>query len=380
VTDRSSHPADEAGARPGRAGGNQRLAVPTELLRAIGAWTAALALYLLILVMGRKGPLPASWGTHPASAALMLGALGVLWGGLFAAVNRWSDRPQVRSRSFVFLLGVKLAVMLLATALTALASSLANVALGAQQAGTWISSSVEFLGSGRVVPLLLYVGVVTLVLGFARQVSIMVGPRVLRNVMLGYYRRPRAEERVFLFLDLNGSTRHAERLGHERYCRLIQDCFRDLTEAAVRHDAEIYQYVGDEAVLTWWPEAAARDGNCVRVLADFDRTLDERAAHYLSEYGEVPRFKAGVNAGVVMAAEIGVVKRDIVYLSEVLHIAARIQSQCNPLGRRLLISRAVRELLPATPDLAIEAIGEVELRGRGGRVEIFAVGPAPLRA
>lgn len=346
-----------------------------EVVRSIVAWTAALALYLLILVMGRKGPLPASWGTHPLSAAVMLAILGALWGGLFAAMNRWSERASVRTRPIAFVLAVQVAVMLVATALTALASSLANVVVGSQQADAWLAASIEFLGSGRVVPLLVYVGVVTLALGFARQVARMVGPRVLRNVMLGYYRRPRAEERVFLFLDLTGSTRHAERLGHERYCQLIQDCFRDLTEAAVRHGAEIYQYVGDEAVLTWWPDDAARDGNCVRVLEAFHATLDARAEHYLAHYGEVPRFKAGVNAGTVMAAEIGVVKRDIVYLSEVLHVAARIQSQCNPLGKRLLISRAVRDLLPAAPDLAVEAIGEVELRGRDGRVEIFAVEP-----
>lgn len=345
------------------------------VLRSIAAWTASFALYLLILLLGRKGPPPASWATHPGVAVTMVVALGALWGALFAGVNRWSDRPAVRARSFAFILGVKLAVMLVATALTALVASLGNVAVGTEEADAWLASSVEFLGSGRVIPLLAYVGVVTLGLSFARQVSIMVGPRVLRNVMLGYYRHPRSEERVFLFLDLKGSTTHAERLGHERYCRLIQDCFRDLTEAAVRRAAEIYQYVGDEAVLTWLPADAARDGNCVRVLADFDRTLDERAAHYLAEYGEVPRFKAGINAGVVMAAEIGVVKRDIVYLSEVLHVAARIQAQCNPLGRRLLISRAVRELLPATPDLVIDAIGEVELRGRSGRVEVFAVEP-----
>lgn len=346
-----------------------------ELARSIAAWTAALALYLLILVMGRKGPPPPSWGTHPAAVVVMLATLGVLWGGLFAAVSRWSDRAEVRSRPVVLLLSVQLAVMLAATALTALASSLANVAVGTSEADAWLASSVEFLGSERVVPLLAYVGVFTLVLGFARQVSLMVGPRVLRNVLLGYYRRPRREDRVFLFLDLNGSTRHAERLGHERYCELIQDCFRDLTDATVRHGGEIYQYVGDEAVLTWWPEDAAREGNCVRVLTTFHQALDARAEHYLARYGEVPRFKAGINTGTVMAAEIGVVKRDIVYLSEVLHVAARIQSQCNPLGKRLLISRAVRDLLPATPDLAFEALGEIELRGRSGRVEIFAVEP-----
>lgn len=201
----------------------------------------------------------------------------------------------------------------------------------------------------------------------------MVGPRVLWNLIRGKYHTPRSEPRVFLFLDLKDSTTHAERLGHERYCRLIQDCFRDLTDTAIRHDVEIYQYVGDEAVLTWIPEDAVRDANCVRAFFDFDAALKARATHYEEHYGIVPSFKAGVNAGEVMAAEVGVVKRDIVYLSDVLNVAARIQGKCNELGKRLLVSQRVVEMLTLPSDLSIEPIGAVDLRGRESQVEICSV-------
>ena len=55
--------------------------------------------------------------------------------------------------------------------------------------------------------------------------------------------------------------------------------------------------------------------------------------HHVKTYGDpakygyhkfVPQFKAGANVGPVPAAEVGVVKRDILYLSEILHVAARI--------------------------------------------------------
>ena len=40
--------------------------------------------------------------------------------------------------------------------------------------------------------------------------------------MAGVYHRPTAEERIFLFLDLEGSTQLAERLGIARYFELLR--------------------------------------------------------------------------------------------------------------------------------------------------------------
>jgi adenylate cyclase len=43
-----------------------------------------------------------------------------------------------------------------------------------------------------------------------------------------------------MFLDLKGSTTHAERLGHVQFSELIQDCFIDLT-VVIDHQALVYQ-------------------------------------------------------------------------------------------------------------------------------------------
>jgi adenylate cyclase len=88
----------------------------------------------------------------------------------------------------------------------------------------------------------------------------------------------------------------------------------------------------------------------------------------------VPQFKAGVNIGPVTAAEIGVLKRDIAYFSDVLNTAARIQSKCNEYGKRLLISGALRKALAAIPDLpAMERLGDIPLKGKEAPVEVYAV-------
>ena len=58
----------------------------------------------------------------------------------------------------------------------------------------------------------------------------------------------------------------------------------------------------------------------------------------MSCYGTMPQLVAGVNAGLVTVAEIGDIKPNITYLSDVLNTAARIQDQCERFDKPLLIS------------------------------------------
>jgi len=192
------------------------------------------------------------------------------------------------------------------------------------------------------------------------------------NLLVGRYRMPAEEVRAFMFLDLKGSTTIAEQLEHSLYSRLIQDCFRDLTGTLLDTRAEVYQYVGDEAVLSWPVEIAAENANCVRAYFEFTGVLERRRAHYLRAYGLVPVFKAGVNLGRVTVVEVGVLKRAIVYHSDVLNTAARVQALCNEHGKSLLITDAVKDRLAGSP-YRFDFIGDIVLRGKAKAVGVYSV-------
>ena len=119
-----------------------------------------------------------------------------------------------------------------------------------------------------------------------------------------------------MFLDLRSSTTIAEKLGHEKYSRLMQDCFNDLG-VVIENDAEIYQYVGDEAVLTWSMEGGLKDQNCIRAFFTFKERLERKSEYYQSTYGVQPEFKAGVNGGSVIVTEVGKYKKEIAYYGDV---------------------------------------------------------------
>jgi len=80
-----------------------------------------------------------------------------------------------------------------------------------------------------------------------------------------------------------------------------------------------------------------------------------------------------VHSGHVTAAEIGDIKRDIAYLSDVLNTAARIQAECNMYEKNLLISRDVKNLLPEDNQVTFVPLGFASLRGKEAKVEIFGV-------
>ncbi len=69
--------------------------------------------------------------------------------------------------------------------------------------------------------------------------------------MRGRYHRPRAEERFFLFIDIVGSTPVAEKLGALSVHRYLDRIFQAASDPVDDYRGEVYQYVGDEMVVTW---------------------------------------------------------------------------------------------------------------------------------
>jgi len=343
------------------------------LLVSVVAWIAAIGLYLLVRFFGTQDTM--DWATTPRALALLTLAVGSVFGVLYWLIGLLAGSKLLRRRSYGFTIAFKSAGLFLTACLIVLISRVAAYLQGNIPADQILPSFVARLGHSAAIAFFVYVTVVAVVFSFVRQMWVMMGGRMLFNLLLGKYHLPKEEHRVFMFLDMKDSTTHAERLGHEKYCRLVQDCFAELTDSALAHEVEIYQYAGDEAILTWRVDDGLRNANCIEVFFAFDRALQGKADYYSRRYGLVPQFKAGVNLGPVMAAEVGVLKRDIAYFSDVLNAAARIQSKCNEYGRRLLISGELRSMLPgeARPR-TMERIGDIALKGKQALVEIYAVG------
>jgi adenylate cyclase len=213
-----------------------------------------------------------------------------------------------------------------------------------------------------------------LLINMIRQMSRMLGQNVLVNMIVGKYTDPVEEERIFMFLDLDASTTIAERLGNIRYHNLLDDYVFDITKPILDCGGEIYQYVGDEVVVTWSPDHRNPSIECINCFFRISETMDRLSPDYQEKYGFVPGFKAGFHCGTVVAGQIGDVKKEIVFQGDVVNTASRIKETCGSLGVKMLVSRELLDKLPLenSPYKSLR-VGSFLLKGKEREVELFSV-------
>ena len=176
-----------------------------------------------------------------------------------------------------------------------------------------------------------------------------------------------------MFLDMKSSTTIAEQLGHVRFYSLLNELFHEISQPVLQTKAEIYQYVGDEVILTWEMEHGLKDSNCLKTFFMFRESLLRNSQNYFKNFGVKPEFKAGLHFGKVISAQIGDIKREIVYNGDVLNTAARIQSECNKYQRDCLVSGILMNRLKQMDGFKWERIDAVKLRGKETQVELYSV-------
>jgi len=237
----------------------------------------------------------------------------------------------------------------------------------------------RFLASFRERHLLLalpFFVVVAVAVQFVIQMNRIVGANVLRYFATGVYHRPKTEERVFLFLDLEGSTQLAERLGSERYFELLRRVVDDLTDPVLEAEGEIYQYAGDEVVITWPLARGVRAANCVRCFFAVSAVITGQAERYRREFGAVPRFRGGLHGGRVTGGELGDLRRQIVFVGDILNTAARLEEHAKRAGLDLVASGAVLERLTLPDGVKATRCGELALRGKEAPVTAYGLAGA----
>lgn len=282
-------------------------------------------------------------------------------------------RTRFRRLGFLAHLGVKSLIILVLMYVAFVVLNLLDVWIE----GIGWAAYFRAITEPRLIPTLLEALGVVAVLLFFVQLDRLLGPGVLLGYVTGRYHRPRREERIFMFLDLKGSTDLADSMEPDRYFRFLHRYFAEMSEPILATGAEVYQYVGDEVVLTWKMKQGLEEAGCVRVFFLIEDQVRAQQEAFVTEFGVAPEFKAGLHAGEVIVAEIGELKREVVYNGDVLNTAARIQALCNPLERRLLISGDLVSRLNLGPEVIVEDLGEVALRGKRDALPLFSITRRP---
>ena len=222
-----------------------------------------------------------------------------------------------------------------------------------------------------------------LILGYGLlvlQMSRLVGQRTLRDIVFGRYHRSRAEERFFLFVDIIGSTSLAERIGPEAIHRFLGEVFRLASDPIDDCRGEVYQYVGDEIVMTWTVAAGRGRARPLACFFAIEQALQRSAPQFEREFGVVPGLRAALHAGPVITGEVGGSRRAIVFHGDVMNTTSRIEQATRDLERQFLVSEGALERLDDLDGFALEDLGPQRLRGRTATVHVYAVTAKPSTA
>jgi len=213
---------------------------------------------------------------------------------------------------------------------------------------------------------------VAFTLSFAVRVQALIGGRVLFNFLLGRYHRPIREARVFMFLDLVGSTRLSEELGDVRVQEFIGRFFFDIARPIAEHGGETYRYIGDEVVVSWPMDRALTGARCIACVLAIDRLVARLADDYSREFGTVPSYRIGMHGGPVVVSEIGDDRRAIVYFGETLGIAVALRGHCKRVGRDLLLSAELYHHFELPRGVTGEPVEPLVVSG-GERISVYAL-------
>jgi len=242
-----------------------------------------------------------------------------------------------------------------------------------------ISSSIQsgqlflLLGFGPGWSLYFYIlAIATLTMIFI-QIAKVIGPRILGNMLIGRYHNPVEERRIFLFIDLIGSTALARQLGDLGVQHLLTRFFFDMGRPVAENGGEIHAYVGDEAIITWPFRTGADQGNCIRCFFAVQDVLTANAQTYESQFGVRPQIRAGLHGGPVIVSECGDTKKSIVYFGDTMNTSARLEGEAKRLEKDLVISADLLQAIHLPTEIVTENLSEVTLRGHDSPTALFAL-------
>jgi adenylate cyclase len=234
----------------------------------------------------------------------------------------------IKCISVIFVVLVLICLRFLVTILVGNSVSFANVKI---EWWTYLTASNFIIDIG-VIKCLLIINTILIY-----QLGQKYTPRFFINILLGKYVIPKEEERIIMFIDLRDSTPISEQLGHKKYFLFIRDFINTVSNAALQCGADIYQYVGDEIIVTW-PKQKTTSQKCIQTLILARKYLGKQEKYFKLQYGFVPEFRAGIHIGKVTIGEIGILKKDIAMSGEAMNTTARIRSACNELNQKHIVS------------------------------------------
>lgn len=146
-----------------------------------------------------------------------------------------------------------------------------------------------------------------------------------------------------------------------------------MTEPLLLTKGRVFQYCGDEMVVVWNEDTGSKNNNVLKFVFYAEEVIRKEKEKYISRFGILPEFKAGLHYGETIVNEVGDLKREIVYHGDLINTASRIRSACKAMNKKILISESMNEKLTNDGSYEAEDLGLIKLRGKKELTRLFAI-------
>jgi adenylate cyclase len=197
-----------------------------------------------------------------------------------------------------------------------------------------------------------------------------IGAEALFHLTVGTYHRPVREVKVLMFLDINGSTALAARLGPFRTTALVGKFLFDISKPITDFGGDIYVYKGDGLIALWDWNAAVRGNKILRAVDGIFAAVRREQGEYQREFGVAPTFRIGIHGGDVVVSEQGDTKRAVGVYGDSINIAARMEEAARTHNVACVISGYIAKALDDR-ERRILLIGNEMVRGISTPIPIY---------
>ena len=213
---------------------------------------------------------------------------------------------------------------------------------------------------------------------FARFVPAAVVDRVLEQAEDGLRLGGEEVLGTVLFSDIRGFTSFSESHPASEVIDILNRYLSEMTDAIMGHGGTLIGYLGDGIIAIFGAPLEQAD-HADRALAAAHEMLGMR----LQKFNEWLRGRGikepftmgiGVNSGLFMAGNVGSNERlEYTVIGDTVTTAARMEGLTKGSGHSLFIAESTRFMLLG-PKPPLDYVGEFPIRGREGRMKIWAPG------
>lgn len=175
-----------------------------------------------------------------------------------------------------------------------------------------------------------------------------------------------------LFSDIHEFTSLTEKLDPEEVVYRLNQYFTKMLDVIFKYDGTLDKFIGDGIMVNFGSlvDDSNQEKHGILTAIEMQKALDELNLEWEKQGKEKLNMGIGVHTGDAIIGNIGSERRlEYTAIGDAVNVAARLEAETKRRKVPILISRETYEKVKN--EFSFESLGQIELPGREGKIEVF---------